>query len=211
MGIGKRFFIHGLLLVSIQGYAEGVFNQATGVMHLPVLRIGQDVYADVDFQLDSHGRLDLLRYRTVETAADSEAEVRKIAPLNAGVPLWYKPRTLQGVRDSVVRSHAIHSLGDWNYFAKNYPEDFDGFRNFRPSVDFGANMLVVVAAADPAKCSHKIEIREAVEYDGHVQINYVYYQVTNLAICLDAPEYKNHWALFPATSKPVKFVESSPN
>ena len=199
----SSFFLASLLLAGASSsHAEAVFNKADGVLHVPTLRMGHEVYIDVDFRVNDHGHLELLRYTTVNSAESDATIIREIIPINIDIPGWYKPR--QGNRIMPVE-HVIRSLSDWRYFAKNYPDDPELFLNHPLDVDFNQFMLVAIALHP---CAHgPIDIQSIIEYKMHIQINYLsYISIIKPSLCPLIQSRVNRWFLIPASAKPVKFM-----
>lgn len=199
----SSFFLASLLLAGASSSrAEVVFNKADGVLHVPTLRMGHEVYIDVDFRVNDHGHLELLRYATVDSAESDATIIREITPIDIDVPAWYKPR--QGNR-IMPAEHVIRSLSDWRYFAKNYPDDPELFLSHPLDVDFNQLMLVAIALHP---CAHgPIDIQSIIEYKTHIRINYRSH-LSGLypAVCGFIQSKVNRWFLIPASAKPVKFM-----
>ena len=127
-------------------HAEAVFNRADGVMHVPSLRVGSEVYTDADFRVNAQGQLELLRYTAVRRAKGEDAVIREIVPTILRIPVWYGKKygpDRPWLRDPA--EHVIRSAGDWNYFIENYPSEPEPFRSYPLDVDFDRSMLIAIA------------------------------------------------------------------
>ena len=198
--------LHALTSTS---HAEAVFNRADGVMHVPSLRVGSEVYTDADFRVNAQGQMELLRYTAVRRATSEDAVIREIVPTILKMPVWYGKKYGPGMpwlRDPA--EHVIRSAGDWNYFIENYPSEPEPFRSYRLDVDFDRFMLIAIAThpCDPGL----VRMRSVQEYAGHIQVNYVsgIYDF-NIGVCGGDRLNSNLWAVIPASAKPVKFVDVS--